>query len=63
MCYGVTMDPATNDYMLVMQYANGGTLHNYLQIHFSAITWKEKIWIIYRISDGYLLFLICYLNT
>ncbi|GBC36869.2 uncharacterized protein OCT59_003079 [Rhizophagus irregularis] len=52
LCYGVTMDPATNDYMLVMQYANGGTLHNYLQIHFSAITWKEKIWIIYRISDG-----------
>ncbi|CAB4428577.1 unnamed protein product [Rhizophagus irregularis] len=52
MCYGVTMDPATNDYMLVMQYANGGNLHNYLQIHFSDITWREKIWIIINILYG-----------
>ncbi|CAB5197525.1 unnamed protein product [Rhizophagus irregularis] len=51
-CYGVTMDPATNDYMLIMQYADGGNLHNYLKIHFSDITWKEKIWIIFNISYG-----------
>ncbi|GBB85075.1 hypothetical protein RclHR1_11650002 [Rhizophagus clarus] len=51
-CYGVTMDPVTNDYMLVMQYADGGTLHNYLQIHFSHITWEEKMHIIFDISEG-----------
>lgn len=50
------MDPATNDYMLIMQYADGGNLHNYLKIHFSDITWKEKIWIIFNISNGYLYF-------
>jgi len=39
--------------MLVMQYASEGDLHNYLQKHFTEITWdKDKLRILYQISDG-----------
>ena len=40
--------------MLIMKYANGGDLHNYLQINFTNITWEKKLYILWRISDGYL---------
>ena len=42
--------------MLVMQYASEGDLHNYLQKKFEEITWdkKDKLRILYQISDGYL---------
>jgi hypothetical protein len=49
--------------MLVMQYVNGGSLHDYLQIHFSDIKWIEKLWIMSDITQGYLYFLIYHLNT
>ncbi|EXX57402.1 Bck1p [Rhizophagus irregularis DAOM 197198w] len=35
-----------------MKYANGGDLHNYLQENFTEITWKKKLHILWRISDG-----------
>ncbi len=52
--YGITQDPATKEYMLMMKYANGGDLHNYLQKNFNNITWKEKLDILSRASNGYL---------
>ncbi|POG79854.1 kinase-like domain-containing protein [Rhizophagus irregularis DAOM 181602=DAOM 197198] len=38
--------------MFIMKYANGGDLHNYLQENFAEITWKKKLHILWRISDG-----------
>ncbi|EXX75678.1 Kic1p [Rhizophagus irregularis DAOM 197198w] len=38
--------------MLVMDYAKGGNLNNYLQKHFINITWTEKIKILVGISYG-----------
>jgi hypothetical protein len=46
------MDPETKDYMLVLQYANGGNLHEYLQANFVKITWKEKVEVLFQISIG-----------
>ena len=41
--------------MLVIQYASEGDLYNYLQNKFTEITWnKDKLRILYQISDGYL---------
>ena len=42
--------------MLVMQYASEGDLHKYLQKKFTEIRWdkKDKLRILYQISDGYL---------
>jgi len=53
-CYGITQDPVTKEYMLIMKYANGGNLHDYLQKNFINITWNEKINILQEISSGYL---------
>ncbi|GBB90991.1 hypothetical protein RclHR1_18080001 [Rhizophagus clarus] len=51
--YGFTKDPKFDDYILVMQYALGGDLHNYLQKHFTNITWnKKKLSILSQISEG-----------
>ena len=44
--------------MLVMQYASEGDLHKYLQKKFTGITWnKDKLRILYQISEGYFLYL------
>ena len=42
-CYGITKDPKTNDYMLVMKYADGGSLYDYLQKNFINLTWEKKV--------------------
>ena len=42
--------------MLIMNYASGGNLHNYLQKNFVDITWDIKLYILWQISDGYLYF-------
>lgn len=39
--------------MLVMEYANGGNLHEYLQKNFVNITWIDKLIILQNISEGY----------
>ncbi len=52
--FGITQDHKTKDYMLVMEYANGGNLHNYLQKNFIDITWNKKLYILLKISKGYL---------
>jgi hypothetical protein len=38
--------------MIIMQYANGGDLNNYLQKNFTNITWKDKLTIMLEISIG-----------
>ncbi|UZO05150.1 uncharacterized protein OCT59_025510 [Rhizophagus irregularis] len=50
--YGITQDPNTKDHMIIMQYADGGDLHNYLQNNFKNITWKDKLTILLEISRG-----------
>ena len=40
--------------MMVMDYADGGDLHKYLQNNFTNITWDDKLNILWRISMGYL---------
>ncbi len=63
-CYGITKDPETNDFMLVMSYASGGDLYNYLQKKFTSLTWKgkryeeSKLGILWQILDGYMFFII-----
>ncbi|RIA86970.1 kinase-like domain-containing protein [Glomus cerebriforme] len=44
-CYGLTQDPETKDYMLVMHKMDSD-LRNYLQQYHNQLTWKERIQII-----------------
>ncbi|RIA87816.1 kinase-like domain-containing protein [Glomus cerebriforme] len=51
--YGFTGDPKLDEIMLVMEYASGGDLHNYLQKNFTKITWnKNKLYTLWEISRG-----------
>ena len=41
--YGVTQDPETKEYMIVMQYANNGSLLSYLNQNINKLTWRMKL--------------------
>ncbi|POG73427.1 kinase-like domain-containing protein, partial [Rhizophagus irregularis DAOM 181602=DAOM 197198] len=38
--------------MLIMKYASGGNLHDYLQKNFKDIIWNKKLYILWQISAG-----------
>ena len=40
--YGITQVPEKNEYMLVMQYAEGGNLLSYLDQNINKLTWRMK---------------------
>ncbi|CAG8609981.1 3586_t:CDS:2 [Gigaspora margarita] len=42
-CYGVSRDPKTGNYGMVMQYAGQGNLRHYLSNNFINLMWNEKI--------------------
>ncbi len=42
--------------MLVMGYASGGDLYNYLQKNFTKLKWNTKLEILWQILDGYIFF-------
>lgn len=50
-CYGITQDPDTKNYMLVMDYAQSGNLHDYLK-NCKSIDFRKKFQIIYQIIKG-----------
>ncbi|PKY19105.1 kinase-like protein [Rhizophagus irregularis] len=55
--FGFTKDPRVDgldSYILVMEYAQIGDLHNYLQMNFTKIDWREKIFILYNLTIGLL---------
>ncbi|CAJ0842871.1 8378_t:CDS:2 [Entrophospora sp. SA101] len=51
--YGLTQDPKTNNYMVVVQYARNGDLGKYLSKNISKkITWQKKLDILFAIATG-----------
>ncbi|CAB5356950.1 unnamed protein product [Rhizophagus irregularis] len=51
-CFGISLDPKTNEYFLIMQYANGGDLQTYLKNNFNSLTWDDKKKLAFQIADG-----------
>uniref|UniRef100_U9UNT2 Protein kinase domain-containing protein n=1 Tax=Rhizophagus irregularis (strain DAOM 181602 / DAOM 197198 / MUCL 43194) TaxID=747089 RepID=U9UNT2_RHIID len=51
-CYGITQDPITKEYMLMLSYAEGGNLHDYLQKNFINLRWDDKLFILTGILLG-----------
>ena len=39
----MTQDPETKEYMIVMQYANNGSLLSYLDQNINKLTWRDKL--------------------
>ena len=46
------VDPNTNEYLLLMQYANGSNLQNYLKNNFNNLTWYDKKTLAIQIANG-----------
>src|ERR1043165_5851172 len=42
-CYGITKDPETNYFMMVMAYAENGSLRKHLNNNFNSLSWNEKL--------------------
>ncbi|GBB89413.1 hypothetical protein RclHR1_01610004 [Rhizophagus clarus] len=51
-CYGITKLKSDNhnNYLLVMEYADGGSLRNYLKKNFNNLTWNDKYNMAYQLS-------------
>src|ERR671927_54715 len=41
--YGITKDPETKEFMMIIQFANKGNLRHILSSNFNNILWKNKI--------------------
>ncbi|RHZ56824.1 hypothetical protein Glove_396g58 [Diversispora epigaea] len=49
--YGITLNPYTMDYMIVIKYAEFGNLRNYLSLNFYQLVWSEKLGFLRRIIE------------
>ena len=50
--YGITQNPETKNYMMVLDYANKGSLRNYLDTSYKKLSWYDKIEYLYNIAFG-----------
>ncbi|RHZ83941.1 hypothetical protein Glove_86g227 [Diversispora epigaea] len=50
--YGISIDPSTETYYLVLQYAKDGNLRTYLRNNFNTLDWKIKIQMAKDITNG-----------
>src|SRR5438045_3647765 len=51
-CYGITRDPKTNCFMMVMKYAENGSLRQSLNNSFNSMYWNHKLKNLHQIARG-----------
>ncbi|CAG8575048.1 4628_t:CDS:2 [Paraglomus brasilianum] len=51
-CYGITKDPSTDKYMLVLECCANGSLRKFLQTSFSTLEWPTRLSILHSIISG-----------
>src|SRR5947209_5398123 len=51
-CYGITKDPKTNNFMMVMEYAENGSLRQLLNNNFNSLNWTQKLYNLWYIAGG-----------
>ncbi|UZO22855.1 uncharacterized protein OCT59_015204 [Rhizophagus irregularis] len=51
-CYGITKDPISNDFIMVMFYAENGSLRQLLNDSFNSMKWEKKLDILTRVASG-----------
>src|SRR6266498_5450729 len=50
--YGITQNPITNDFVIIMKYYELGSLKDYMAKNFYNVKWNEKLEILTRIIEG-----------
>jgi len=48
--YGITKDPETKEFIIIMQFADKGNLKNILSSNFNNILWKNKLQDLYEMA-------------
>ncbi|CAG8794155.1 7261_t:CDS:1 [Cetraspora pellucida] len=51
-CLGISQEPHTYNYIMVMEFASLGCLRTYLKSNFNSITWEDKLKALLDISKG-----------
>ena len=51
-CYGITKDPETENFMMVMEYAQYGSLRQHLNNSFNSLDWRNKLYNLSYIACG-----------
>ena len=51
-CLGITKDPETNNFMMIMNYICNGSLRQHLNINFNSFNLESKLWNLYCIVIG-----------
>ena len=51
-CYGITKDPETNNFMMVMEFAFNGSLRQSLNKNFNSMDWSDKFKTLSDIAYG-----------
>jgi serine/threonine protein kinase len=51
-CYGISQDPITKNYVIVMDYINGGNMRQYLQSNYNNLSFKDKLSKLFHIAEG-----------
>ncbi|CAG8500215.1 9753_t:CDS:2, partial [Racocetra fulgida] len=51
-CYGITQHKESNNYMMVMEYANNGDLRHYLIKNYRLLSWGQKLRMLRDIALG-----------
>ncbi|POG72276.1 kinase-like domain-containing protein [Rhizophagus irregularis DAOM 181602=DAOM 197198] len=50
-CFGITKDPKTNNFMMVMELKDGN-LRQHLNNNFISLSWDQKLWSLQSIANG-----------
>ncbi|RHZ64750.1 hypothetical protein Glove_320g151 [Diversispora epigaea] len=51
--HGITQDPETNEYIMVLDYMYGGNLRDYLKNNFDNISWEEKLFYLKKLASDF----------
>ena len=43
-CHGITKDPENNNFIIVMEYAENGSLRQLLDNNFNSLNWEDKLY-------------------
>ncbi|CAG8542916.1 9399_t:CDS:2 [Paraglomus brasilianum] len=50
--YGISQDPDTGKFMMIMEFAQNGDLQAFLEKHINDLTWNHKLEIVYQLADA-----------
>ncbi|RIB07065.1 kinase-like domain-containing protein [Gigaspora rosea] len=51
-CYGISRDPTTGNYLMVMRYFEDGNLRQYLDSNYGQISLNDKLGLLYSMANG-----------